>query len=53
MIVETTLAIISTITLTILLRRLKSFCDNITVLFRFLNYKNRNLPTQKFVIRQA
>ena len=48
MIVETTLAIISTITLTILLRRLKSFCDDNNISYEVMVRVNRQLSNRRF-----
>ena len=51
MIVETTLAIISSIALTILRQRLKSFCDENNMSYEImvrLVRLNRSLPNRKF-----
>ena len=48
MIVETTLAIISTITLTILLRRLKSFCDDNNISYEVMVRLNRQISNRRF-----
>ena len=47
MIVETTLAIISTVALTILLRRLKSFCDN-NISYEVMVRLNRQISNRRF-----
>ena len=48
MIVETTLAIISTVALTILLRRLKSFCDDNNISYEVMVRLNRSLSNRRF-----
>ena len=48
MIVETTMAIISTITLAILLRRLKSFCDDNNKSYEVMVRLNRQLSNRRF-----
>ena len=48
MIVETTLAIISTVALTILLRRLKSFCDDNNISYEVMVRLNRQIPNRRF-----
>ena len=48
MIVETTLANISTITLTILLRRLKSFCDDNNISYEVMVRLNRQISNRRF-----
>ena len=49
MIVETTLAIITTISLTILLRRLKSFCDDNNISYEVMVRLNRSLSNRRFL----
>lgn len=48
MIVETTLAIISTVALTILLRRLKSFCDDNNISYEVMVRLNRQISNRRF-----
>ena len=48
MIVETTLAIISTVSLTILLRRLKSFCDDNNISYEVMVRLNRQISNRRF-----
>ena len=50
MIVETTLAIISSIALTILLKRLKSFCDENNMSYEVMVRLNRSLTNRIFFI---
>ena len=47
MIVETTLAIISTVALTILLRRLKSFCDDNNISYEVMVRLNRQISNRR------
>lgn len=48
MIVETTLAIISSIALTILLKRLKTFCDENNMSYEVMVRLNRSLTNRRF-----
>lgn len=48
MIVETTLAIISSIALTILIKRLKSFCDDNNISYEVMVRLNRSLTNRNF-----
>ena len=48
MIVETTLALISTVALTILLRRLKSFCDDNNLSYEVMVRLNRQISNRRF-----
>ena len=50
MIVETTLAIISSIALTILIKRLKSFCDDNNIAYEVIVRLNRSLTKDFYSI---